>query len=164
MFNCKGFFVYLYMASLNQYIRSLEVFKNNLPKTVDRIILKNAKFYIGQVQNRLFHEGYDGNGSDLGEYSLSYREFKKDKGATYTHITLYNNGDFYDKMFLTSSFGDVEIFSKDPKTLEILEMFSGFDIFGLTFEEQNILLINAIDPGIQEVIDKLPKIIDIKIK
>ena len=145
-------------------MNSLEILKKNLPNAVDKIVIKNAKFYIGQLQNRLFHEGYDGNGSDLGEYSLSYKAFKKDKGATYTHITLFNNGDFYDKMFLTSSFGDIEIFSKDSKTSEILNMFSGFDIFGLTFEEQNILLINVVDPGVQELIDKLPKIIELNIK
>ena len=145
-------------------MNSLEVFKKNLPNAVDKIVIKNAKFYIGQLQDRLFHEGYDGNGSDLVEYSLSYKAFKKDKGATYTHITLFNNGDFYDKMFLTSSFGDIEIFSKDSKTSEILNMFSGFDIFGLTFEEQNILLINVVDPGVQELIDKLPKIIELNIK
>jgi len=151
------------MATLDQYIIALERFISSFPKKVDEIILNNEQYFISKIQDRLYDEGKDGNGQSLGTYSLFYENYKRDIGAVYDHVTLFNTGSFYGEMFMSVFNGVVDVFSKDEKTPAILEMFTGFDVFGFTEQEQEFLYEKIIKPDILELIITLPSTIKIEI-
>lgn len=157
------FFVYLNMAKLDAYIKALENLIRTLPSKVDKYVHNNSNYFTDSVQNRLYDTGTDGDGRDLGSYSLFYKNYKIDIGAVSDHITLFNEGDFYDDMFVASTKGKVRVSSSNSKTGSILQMFTGFDIFGFTEKEQEFLIENVIMPDLIEDLKKLPSTITIEI-
>lgn len=81
--------------------------------------------------DQLFERGIDSKGQSLGEYSPFTISYKKKKGQRYDHVTLRDEGDFYEGFFADADSWPVGINSKDSKTGELTDKY-GDDIFGLT--------------------------------
>jgi len=158
------------MSSLNQYIAELNFFADNLHNVVGDAGVKNADYIVNKQNTRLENKGTDAKESPIGSYSSVTVSFKKSKGDRYDHVTLKDEGNWYNSMFVENRGTQGLIIDSSDTSLtgklmngggERENPAYGKDIIGLTEPETNDLVIEKIDPEIQKTINKLPQTIDI---
>jgi len=104
----------------------------DLSKTALRIVKQESYVAIDlNTEEQLFGRGIDSNGNSLGEYAPLTIQIKKEKGQPYDHVTLKDEGDFYNDFYMDADKWPAEIHSKNSKTRKLEEQY-GSGIFGLT--------------------------------
>ena len=120
---------------IKNYIRELKKFEKSIPKAFDTVVKREKQLIFNAIKTRLYGTGTDGKGNFIGQYKNStIRRWKKRT----TFITLFNTGNFYKKLELTSKKGIVDIFSKDKKN-NLLHTTYGQNILSLTEEEEKLI-------------------------
>jgi len=138
--------------TLENYVSKLNELKTNLPKEVDKILIKNEKVILTMLKFRLFTFGADGNYDKLEGYSKKTIAIKKKNNQKTNITTLRDQGNFYAGMYLEVESGKILISSKDRKTGLIAEKY-GPSIFELTYKQQADIISNIIEPELQKLID-----------
>jgi len=92
------------------------------------------------TQDQLFEQGIDSLGRSLGDYSPFTIQIKKSKRQRVDHITLYNEGDFYNSFTVTVNEQYFEIDADDSSKYDVplFEVY-GVDVLGLTEESMKYL-------------------------
>jgi len=143
---------YTLVMTLENHVSKLNELKTNLPKEVDKILIKNEKVILTMLKFRLFTFGTDGNYDKLEGYSKKTIAIKKKNNQKTNITTLRDQGNFYAGMYLEVESGKILISSKDRKTGLIAEKY-GPSIFELTYKQQADIISNIIEPELQKLID-----------
>ena len=157
------------MASLDAYITELTNFKNDLPKTVVKIGVRNEQHIVRLQNERHKNDGLDANGNLIGGGIYAQRTIrdKIDKDQTISHVTLEDTGAWHSDMFVSGK-DMLEINNRNASLTSTLISGGGKgenppylkDIIGLTERETVYVAEYIIEPDIQKEIDKLPNVID----
>lgn len=126
----------------------------DLEVVLKKIIKQNEGKIVGLVKNRLYQYGVDGTGRKITPtYSPSTIKRKKEQGKRSSHVTLRDEGLFYDGFYLELNKYDVILSSSDDKTSYLLDKY-GQAILHFTKQEKDFILNEIIDPGLEDVIKK----------
>ena len=118
-------------------------------KTIREILRENqTDVILLNIQNQLYQKGEDSKGKDLGTYRPLTIANKKAKGAKYDHVTLLDEGDFYDGIVVRIYQDYFELAALDDKTDELEDRY-GDDIVGLSAESITLLINNIIKPNFE---------------
>lgn len=140
------------MAYINDYISRLSNVSDNIDKIIKEIVEKNEGKLLGTIKLRLYNKSLDANLMPLGEYSESYKKYKKAKGQISNRVTLRDTGEFYDSMFLEYDSGAIIVDATDDKTSE-LEHLWGEAILGLSEPETQHFVDSVLEPELEDRID-----------
>ena len=156
------------MDNLKIFIDEIIKVKKNIKKDVGDMAMLHEDKFISVVQDRLYNKGEYADGSVLRPYSFSYiATTKKPKNAPFDRTTLLDTGSFYKGMFLSANKNVVSLFSKDPKTSDILYGKFGYGkkVFDYSEKEQEHLVKTLIEPSYEKIVlSKLEKMINIELK
>lgn len=117
-----------------------------LPDTVNRLIGDIFRDFEAEIvelntQSQLFEKGINADSVSIKSYR-PYRpltiQLKKLKGQPTDRVTLRDDGDFYNSVFLNIGKSDVFFDATDSKTEDLIEKY-GEDILGLTLENVEIV-------------------------
>ena len=123
---------------------------------IRRIVKENQKYIINlNVNDQLFDRGIYNDGTKLPlPYAPKTIIDKTKKGQPTDKITLRDTGSFHSKFYIIYEKNQFSLWSRDGKT-ETLVKDWGEEIFGLTDENIETVIINFILPGLQKEIKKL---------
>lgn len=140
--------------SIQRYKLELYQLSTSLEAELKKIIKKHEGQIVGMVKNRLYQTGRDGTGKSITpSYSASTIKYKKERNKRSSHVTLRDEGLFYDGFYLELVDYVLLLDSKDGKTASLLDKY-GDAILEFTKEEQNYIFENIIDYEIELLIRK----------
>lgn len=141
------------MSVIEEYIEDLIILESTLEAEVHKIILDNSGIILSWIKQRLWNFGIDASGKSIfPEYTPLSLKLKKEAGKRSSHVTLRDEGGFYDGMFVDIVNNGIIISSTDVKTSLLITKY-GSDILGLTIDEQEKLINIIIEPKIQLLIN-----------
>jgi hypothetical protein len=144
--------------SLQRYLLELYQFELSLEKEIRKIIKRNESTIIGLVKNRLYQHGVDGSGKKITpDYSQSTINRKREEGKRTSHVTLRDEGLFYSGFYteLTKDY-ILLLNSSDDKTSLLVNKYGGA-ILEFTRQEQQYILNEIIDPGLEKLLKSLER-------
>lgn len=122
-------------------------------KYLQSIILENETYIVNMnADDQLFDQGINRLGisiDDYAPYSEYTIEIKKAKGQPYNRVTLHDEGDFANSIFLKVGTENFEVKAADSKTQALIRKY-GHQILGLTIENLSDLIWNYIFPALIE--------------
>lgn len=146
------------MGDIDAYLFSLNKLTNDLDKVAADIIRKNSKYILATIKRRLWNTGIDAVGNKImPDYAVSTIKVKKIEGKRSSHVTLKDEGDFYNSMFLTIEQNKLIVGASDHITSTLISKY-GPDILGLTEQEQRDIVDLMIEPEIIKILSALPDI------
>jgi hypothetical protein len=108
------------------------------------------------TQDQLFEQGIDSLGRSLGDYSPFTVQIKKSKRQRVDHITLYDEGDFYNSFTVRVNKQYFEIDADDSSKYDVpLFQVYGVDVLGLTEESMTYLKKMIIENYIKYLVNEL---------
>lgn len=120
---------------------------------VQNIINDNQTFIVNMnAQEQLFDQGVNALGvhiDDYKPYSEYTIEIKKAKGQPYNRVTLHDEGDFANSIFIEAGKEQFEIKASDSKTQALIRKY-GRQILGLTNENLKELIWKYVFPEIEK--------------
>lgn len=150
---CNWVGIFLDMSNIDEYINDLINLEITLEAEVHKIILDNSGIILSWIKQRLWNFGIDAAGKSIfPEYTPLSLKLKKEAGKRSSHVTLRDEGGFYDGMFIDIVNNDIVISSTDVKTSLLITKY-GTNILGMTLDEQERLINIIIEPKIQLLID-----------
>lgn len=137
-------------TAVTPYLKQLGILRKQTTKQAE-IIVRQLQEQITDLvtDGQLLDKGVDGKGKFLGHYSSYTIALKKSKGEIYNHTTLLDTGEFYDDFFAIGKNGQIEIFSTNEKTPELIKKY-GKDIFLLSVKNNKIVNDELILPKLIE--------------
>lgn len=122
-------------------------------KTISNILLENEAFIINMnAEDQLFDQGVNSLGihiDDYAPYSEYTIEVKRMKGQPTNRVTLHDEGDFANSIFLEVGKESFEIKASDSKTQALIRKY-GRQILGLTNENLKELIWKYLYPELQK--------------
>lgn len=116
---------------------------------IREIILENETFIVNlNAEDQLFDQGINSLGvhiDDYAPYSEYTIEIKKAKGQPYNRVTLHDEGDFANSIFIEAGNDQFEIKAADSKTQALIRKY-GRQILGLTNENLHEVIWKYIYP------------------
>lgn len=141
--------------SIDEYLISLKNLELSLSDEISKVVKQKQGFLVGLIKNRLYQKGVDAFGKQiLPTYSKSTIEEKKLKNQRVSHVTLRDEGDFYNSIFVEVKDFILKVWATDEKTEGLIFKY-GPGILGFTKEEQDIIILSIIEPHIEKIISKL---------
>ena len=135
---------------LQPYFKQLEQLRAGVADeaySIVKTLQSEITSFITDLQ--LYDRGIDGKGKFLAHYAPYTIALKKLKGEVYTHTTLLDTGDFYEKFYAVGKYRMLFIGSRDIKTDDLVERY-GPDIFTLTVEHEQTVNQELILPKLVE--------------
>ena len=92
------------------------------------------------TNDQLYELGIDSKGKSLGEYSPITIIYKRSRGERFDHVTLFDEGDFYESFTVKVNNKGFEIDADDVKSSDtaLFDVY-GEDVLGLTDENMKYL-------------------------
>lgn len=92
------------------------------------------------TEDQLEEEGIDSLGRKLGDYAPSTIAYKRRKGQRYDHVTLKDEGDFYNSFNVKVNVNEIIIDADDSSKYNkpLFEVW-GVDVLGLTDDNMNYI-------------------------
>lgn len=145
---------------LNNLLRRVENFNEKLSEGVylQNIVLENEAFIVNMnAEDQLFDQGINSLGisiEDYAPYSDVTIEIKRMKGQPINRVTLHDEGDFANSIFLEVGKESFTIKAADSKTQALIRKY-GRQILGLTKENLKELISKYILPELIKERNKL---------
>ena len=108
------------------------------------------------TEEQLEEEGIDSLGRKLGDYAPSTIAYKRRKGQRYDHVTLKDEGDFYNSFNIKVNVNEIIIDADDSSKYNkpLFEVW-GVDVLGLTDENMNYIKEMILENYINFVLNEL---------
>ena len=108
------------------------------------------------TEDQLEEEGIDSLGRKLGDYAPSTIAYKRRKGQRYDHVTLKDEGDFYNSFNVKVNVNEIIIDADDSSKYNkpLFEVW-GVDVLGLTDDNMNYIKEMILDNYIKFVLNEL---------
>jgi len=108
------------------------------------------------TEDQLEEEGIDSLGRKLGDYAPSTIAYKRRKGQRYDHVTLKDEGDFYNSFNIKVNVNEIIIDADDSSKYNkpLFEVW-GVDVLGLTDENMNYIKEMILENYINFVLNEL---------
>lgn len=108
------------------------------------------------TEDQLEEEGIDSLGRKLGDYAPSTIAYKRRKGQRYDHVTLKDEGDFYNSFNVKVNVNEIIIDADDSSKYNkpLFEVW-GVDVLGLTDENMNYIKEMILENYIKFVLNEL---------
>lgn len=108
------------------------------------------------TEDQLEEEGIDSLGRKLGDYAPSTIAYKRRKGQRYDHVTLKDEGDFYNSFNVKVNVNEIIIDADDSSKYNkpLFEVW-GVDVLGLTDENMNYIKEMILENYINFVLNEL---------
>ena len=108
------------------------------------------------TEDQLEEEGIDSLGRKLGDYSPSTIAYKRRKGQRYDHVTLKDEGDFYNSFNVKVNVNEIIIDADDSSKYNkpLFEVW-GVDVLGLTEDNMNYIKEMILENYIKFVLNEL---------
>lgn len=143
------------MASIDEYIQTLQDIELNIENIIMRAIQKNQGKILSAVKLRLFNTGKDGSGSLIKpDYAPETIVFKKGKRQRTSHVTLRDSGKLYRSFIVEYKNSNIFIQTNVSYKNELITKY-GASIFDLTIQEVELIINSFIEPEIQKELNKL---------
>lgn len=96
---------------LDEYIKKLEQLQDDIPDVVDGFIKKRSNYMVGNVKNRFFNYGVDGDGNLIGGgvYAERTKKRKNKEGKRTSHITLLDTREWWNSLYASYHNGELEL-------------------------------------------------------
>lgn len=118
--------------SLDKLAATLSVWRDNLDLIVTNEAIKKNDEIVEMNANDQMYEGKRSDNSDIKPLYTGYtRKIKRQKGQPDDRVTLKDEGDFYEGMYVREVNDGFVIDSTDEKRNDLVVKY-GRDIFGLT--------------------------------
>lgn len=141
------------MFLISNLLTRVEDFNENLSSGVllQNIIIDNEAFIVNMnAEEQLFDQGVNSLGvsiEDYAPYSPYTIEIKRQKGQPTNRVTLHDEGDFANSIFIDAGRDKFEIKAADSKTQSLIRKY-GRQILGLTNENLKELIEKYILPEV----------------
>ena len=108
------------------------------------------------TEDQLEEEGIDSLGRKLGDYAPSTIAYKRRKGQRYDHVTLKDEGDFYNSFNVKVNVNGIIIDADDSSKYNkpLFEVW-GVDVLGLTDDNMNYIKEMILENYIKFVLNEL---------
>lgn len=108
------------------------------------------------TEDQLEEEGIDSLGRKLGDYAPSTIAYKRRKGQRYDHVTLKDEGDFYNSFNVKVNVNEIIIDADDSSKYNkpLFEVW-GVDVLGLTDDNMNYIKQMILENYINFVLNEL---------
>lgn len=108
------------------------------------------------TEDQLEEEGIDSLGRKLGDYAPSTIAYKRRKGQRYDHVTLKDEGDFYNSFNVKVNVNEIIIDADDSSKYNkpLFEVW-GVDVLGLTDDNMNYIKEMILENYIKFVLNEL---------
>lgn len=108
------------------------------------------------TEDQLEEEGIDSLGRKLGDYAPSTIAYKRRKGQRYDHVTLKDEGDFYNSFNVKVNVNEIIIDADDSSKYNkpLFEVW-GVDVLGLTDDNMNYIKEMILENYINFVLNEL---------
>lgn len=108
------------------------------------------------TEDQLEEEGIDSLGRKLGDYAPSTIAYKRRKGQRYDHVTLKDEGDFYNSFNVKVNVNEIIIDADDSSKYNkpLFEVW-GVDVLGLTDENMTYIKEMILENYIKFVLNEL---------
>lgn len=108
------------------------------------------------TEDQLEEKGIDSLGRKLGDYAPSTIAYKRRKGQRYDHVTLKDEGDFYNSFNIKVNVNEIIIDADDSSKYNkpLFEVW-GVDVLGLTDENMNYIKEMILENYINFVLNEL---------
>lgn len=108
------------------------------------------------TEDQLEEEGIDSLGRKLGNYAPSTIAYKRRKGQRYDHVTLKDEGDFYNSFNVKVNVNEIIIDADDSSKYNkpLFEVW-GVDVLGLTDDNMNYIKEMILENYIKFVLNEL---------
>jgi len=108
------------------------------------------------TEDQLEEEGIDSLGRKLGDYAPSTIAYKRRKGQRYDHVTLKDEGDFYNSFNVKVNVNEIIIDADDSSKYNkpLFEVW-GIDVLGLTDDNMNYIKQMILENYINFVLNEL---------
>lgn len=108
------------------------------------------------TEDQLEEEGIDSLGRKLGDYAPSTIAYKRRKGQRYDHVTLKDEGDFYNSFNVKVNVNEIIIDADDSSKYNkpLFEVW-GVDVLGLTDDNMNYIKEMILENYIKFVMNEL---------
>jgi len=108
------------------------------------------------TEDQLEEEGIDSLGRKLGDYAPSTIAYKRQKGQRYDHVTLKDEGDFYNSFNVKVNVNEIIIDADDSSKYNkpLFEVW-GVDVLGLTDDNMNYIKQMILENYINFVLNEL---------
>ena len=108
------------------------------------------------TEDQLEEEGIDSLGRKLGDYAPSTIAYKRRKGQRYDHVTLKDEGDFYNSFNVKVNVNEIIIDADDSSKYNkpLFEVW-GIDVLGLTDENMTYIKEMILENYIKFVLNEL---------
>lgn len=108
------------------------------------------------TEDQLEEEGIDSLGRKLGDYAPSTIAYKRRKGQRYDHVTLKDEGDFYNSFNIKVNVNEIIIDADDSSKYNkpLFEVW-GVDVLGLTDENMTYIKEMILENYIKFVLNEL---------
>jgi hypothetical protein len=108
------------------------------------------------TEEQLEEEGIDSLGRKLGDYAPSTIAYKRRKGQRYDHVTLKDEGDFYNSFNVKVNVNEIIIDADDSSKYNkpLFEVW-GVDVLGLTDDNMNYIKQMILENYINFVLNEL---------
>lgn len=108
------------------------------------------------TEDQLEEEGIDSLGRKLGDYAPSTIAYKRRKGQRYDHVTLKDEGDFYNSFNVKVNVNEIIIDADDSSKYNkpLFEVW-GIDVLGLTDDNMNYIKEMILENYIKFVLNEL---------
>jgi hypothetical protein len=108
------------------------------------------------TEDQLEEEGIDSLGRKLGNYAPSTIAYKRRKGQRYDHVTLKDEGDFYNSFNVKVNVNEIIIDADDSSKYNkpLFEVW-GVDVLGLTDDNMNYIKQMILENYINFVLNEL---------
>lgn len=144
------------LGSIKKNADALQKFQNEINSIIEAVIMENEIAIIElNTEDQLFEQGINTYGVDISDYA-PYSEItiedKKIKGQPYNRVTLRDESDFHDSVFIRYGTDGFSIAASDFKTEDLVKKYG--KVLGLTEENKGELLYSYIVPELKNQLNK----------
>lgn len=127
------------MNVIAEKIKAIKEFQSQRDQILLALVKDRSGVVVLMNQDQLY-DGFDGNGDQIApRYRPSTIATKKRKGQPYNRVTLKDEGDYHESLFIEFGEDYFELKSRDEKRV-YLERKYGNTIYGLIEENLNALI------------------------